>query len=197
MCGYEEKETACAALTTPKIPLTAGGNWGGLEIKGGPYGGYVEWNEGMAFKNPVNASEDSCPILAATFGEPQSTTDEYDVLLQKVYRMSHKKLQKYWVRRLFSGEISAKPSYVPNAKAAGQEVMKSEGAISIVSAKEIPKDVKVLLIDGKKRGATPLTLELEIGDHKLELVSGEQSRAIPIKIAAKEEQQLLDDHFKK
>ena len=83
---------------------------------------------------------------------PQSTTDEYDVLLQKVYRMSHKKLQKYWVRRLFSGEISAKPSYVPSAKAAGAEVLKSEGAISVVSAKAIPVGVKVLLIDGKKPG---------------------------------------------
>ena len=83
---------------------------------------------------------------------PQSTTDEYDVLLQRVYRMSHKKLLKYWVRRLFSGEISAKPSYVPSAKAAGEEVMKSEGALSIVSSKDIPKDVKVLLIDGKKPG---------------------------------------------
>jgi len=83
---------------------------------------------------------------------PQSTTDEYDVLLQKVYRMSHKKLQKYWVRRLFSGEISAKPSYVPSAKAAGEEVLKSEGAISVVSAKTIPAGVKVLLIDGKKPG---------------------------------------------
>ena len=83
---------------------------------------------------------------------PQSATDEYDVLLQKIYRMSHKKLQKYWARRLFSGEISAKPSYVPSAKAAGAEVMKSEGAISIVAVKDIPKDVKVLLIDGKKPG---------------------------------------------
>lgn len=83
---------------------------------------------------------------------PQSTTDEYDVLLQKVYRMSHKKLQKYWVRRLFSGEISAKPSYVPSAKAAGQEVLKSEGAISVVSAKDIPEGVRVLLVDGKKPG---------------------------------------------
>ncbi len=83
---------------------------------------------------------------------PQSTTDEYDVLLQKVYRMSHKKLQKYWARRLFSGEISARPSYVPSAKAAGEEVLKSEGAISIVSAKTVPAGVKVLLIDGKKPG---------------------------------------------
>jgi len=83
---------------------------------------------------------------------PQSTTDEYDVLLSKVYRMSHKKLQKYWVRRLFSGEITAKPSYVPSAKAAGEQVLKSEGALSIVSGKEIPEGVRVLLIDGKKPG---------------------------------------------
>ncbi len=83
---------------------------------------------------------------------PQSTTDEYDVLLQKIYRMSHKKLQKYWVRRLFSGEISAKPSYVPSAKAAGEQVAKGEGAISVVAAKDVPKGVNVLLIDGKKPG---------------------------------------------
>jgi hypothetical protein len=84
---------------------------------------------------------------------PQSTSDEYDVLLQLVYRMSHKKLQKYWVRRLFSGEISAKPSYVPSAKAAGEQVSKIEGAISVVAAKDVPKGVNVLLIDGKKPGA--------------------------------------------
>lgn len=83
---------------------------------------------------------------------PQPSTDEYDVLLQKIYRMSHKKLQKYWVRRLFSGEISAKPSYVPSAKAAGEQVLKSEGAISVVAAKDVPKGVNVLLVDGKKPG---------------------------------------------
>jgi hypothetical protein len=83
---------------------------------------------------------------------PQSTTDAYDVLLQKIYRMSHKKLQKYWVRRLFSGEITAKPSYVPSAKAAGEQVLKSEGALSVVAAKEVPAGVKVLLVDGKKPG---------------------------------------------
>jgi len=83
---------------------------------------------------------------------PQSTTDEYDVLLQKVYKMSHRKLQKYWVRRLFSGEISAKPSYVPSAKAAGEQVAKSEGGLSVVLSKDVPEGAKVLLIDGKKPG---------------------------------------------
>jgi pimeloyl-ACP methyl ester carboxylesterase len=92
MCSYQDKETACSSLMTPKIPLTAGGEWGGLEIKAGPYGGYVEWNEGEAFKNPVNPSEDSCPVLAATFGEPQSTTDDVldlrgaDLSLYTVFR---------------------------------------------------------------------------------------------------------------
>jgi hypothetical protein len=37
-------------------------------------------------------------------------------------------------------------------------------------------------IDGKKRGSTPITMELPAGDHKLELALGEQTRAIPVKI---------------
>ncbi|MHC4931426.1 MAG: type 2 periplasmic-binding domain-containing protein [Planctomycetota bacterium] len=83
---------------------------------------------------------------------PSRKTEAYTILLKKIYRMSHKKLQKYWVRRLFSGEIPAKPSFVPSAKAAGSRVLKSEGAVSIVSAKRVPKKVRVLLIDGKKPG---------------------------------------------
>ena len=75
-CAYEDKETGCSSLMTPSIPLTAGGSWGNTELKGGPYGGYVEWNEGMAFANPINPSEDSCAVLAAAFGEPASTTED-------------------------------------------------------------------------------------------------------------------------
>lgn len=44
-----------------------------------------------------------------------------------------------------------------------------------------PGGVQVF-IDGKKRGMTPLTLELPTGDHKLELTLGDQTRAIPVKI---------------
>ncbi len=39
-----------------------------------------------------------------------------------------------------------------------------------------------VFIDGKKRGLTPITLELPTGDHKLELTLGDQTRAIPVKI---------------
>ena len=44
-----------------------------------------------------------------------------------------------------------------------------------------PDGVQVF-IDGRKRGMTPLTLELPTGDHKLELTLGDQTRAIPVKI---------------
>jgi hypothetical protein len=81
---------------------------------------------------------------------PSRRTDASSILLDKVYRMTHKQLQVYWVRKLFSGEIPAKPSYVPSAAAAASQVLRSEGARSIVRADEIPDKVRVLLIDGKK-----------------------------------------------
>lgn len=91
-CSYDEKETACASLMTPTIPLTAGGTAGGVDIMAGPYGGYVEWNQGKDFANPVSSSEDTCSFLAATFGEPQSVTDDVlnlrgqDLSLYTVFR---------------------------------------------------------------------------------------------------------------
>jgi len=83
---------------------------------------------------------------------PSRKTDAYAILLKKVYRKSHNKLQKFWVRRLFSGQIPAKPSFVPSPTAAGKQVLKSQGALSIVDARKVPKGVRVLLIDGKKPG---------------------------------------------
>jgi len=91
-----------------------------------------------------------------------SESDEHRVLLERVYRMSNERLQKYWVAKLFAGEIPAKPSYVPTAEAAGSRVRESEGAISFVRADEVPKDVRVLVVDKLEPGEKgyPLTLEL-------------------------------------
>jgi hypothetical protein len=90
---------------------------------------------------------------------PSRKTDAYELLLKRVYRMSHNKLQKYWVRRLFSGQIPSKPSFVPSARAAGKQVLKTQGAISIVDARQVPEGVRVLLIDGKKPGDAGYSLK--------------------------------------
>ena len=74
------------------------------------------------------------------------------ILLERVYRMSHSELQKFWVAKVFRNEIPAKPAVVPNARAAGARVREIEGAFSFVLASEIPEGVRVVTIDGKKPG---------------------------------------------
>ena len=83
---------------------------------------------------------------------PRSNTAEHKILLAKIYKMSTKKLRKYWVLKMFSGDIPAKPAYVPSAKAAAKKVRKSPGAVSVVRLADIPKGVRVLLINGLKPG---------------------------------------------
>jgi len=75
-CAYEEKGTPCASLRTPSIPLTSGESWGDMALKSGPYGGFVAWNQGEDFRNPVNVAESTCSFLAGAFAEPQSVTDD-------------------------------------------------------------------------------------------------------------------------
>jgi hypothetical protein len=91
-CSYEDKEVACASLMTAKIPLSNGMTWGDNEVKAGPYGAFVEWNEGMKFATPDNILEATCDLVASTFGEPASVTQDVlnlrgqDLKLYTVFR---------------------------------------------------------------------------------------------------------------
>ena len=77
---------------------------------------------------------------------------EADILLDRVYQMSNEELRKYWVGKIFRGEISSKPSVIPTAKAAGARVGSVTGALTVILADEVPEGVRVLTIDGKKPG---------------------------------------------
>lgn len=81
-----------------------------------------------------------------------SSSPEMAILLEHIYRMSPQALQKYWIGKLFAGEIPAKPSIVPNSAAAGARVRSSEGAIAFVLASEVPEGVRVLTIGGSSPG---------------------------------------------
>ncbi len=89
---------------------------------------------------------------------PPSRSVENEILLDKIYRMPNESLQKYWMGKLFSNEIPAKPSYAPNAKAAGSRVKESEGAIAVVLASEVPEGVRVLAIGDSRPGDQGYTL---------------------------------------
>lgn len=83
---------------------------------------------------------------------PARNSEARAVMLDKVYDMSDEALRKYFVGKVYSGEIPREPSVARSTKAAGTLVSRSEGAISVIPASEVPADVKVLSIDGKKPG---------------------------------------------
>jgi len=95
-----------------------------------------------------------------------SNSLEMEILFAKVYRMSSDELRKYWVGKVFRGEISAKPSVVPTVASACSRVQKILGALTVMLADEVPEGVRVLTIDGKKPGdeGYPLFREEEDGD---------------------------------
>jgi len=95
---------------------------------------------------------------------PKRDSDAYGMLLDVVYKTSDKKLQKYWVRLLFAGDIPAKPSVVTSPKAAASIVKKNEGALSVVPADEVAKGVRVVPIDGKKPGDDGYVLVAKAAD---------------------------------
>ena len=77
---------------------------------------------------------------------------EMQILEDVVYRMSSSELRKYWIGKVFRGEIPAKPAIVPTASAAGARVRDVPEAFTVVLANEVPEGVRVLTIDGKKPG---------------------------------------------
>jgi len=66
--------------------------------------------------------------------------------------MTRSEYKRYWNGKLHRGDISLLPPTVPTAEKAAAQVRKLKGAITVVRADQLPKDVKVLQIDGKKPG---------------------------------------------
>jgi hypothetical protein len=97
------------------------------------------------------------------FLRPSSST-EMQILLDEVYKMTSAKLRKYWVGRVFRGEIPSKPSVVPTAKSARTRVLKVPTALTVVMLDEVPEGVRVITIDGKKPGDEGYRLNLETGE---------------------------------
>ena len=81
-----------------------------------------------------------------------SRSVEGRTLLKHVYRMSSRKLRKYWVSQLFKGRIKAIPTTVPKARGVLRAVARHPGAISVVLLTDVNRSVKVLSIDGHKPG---------------------------------------------
>ncbi len=86
---------------------------------------------------------------------------ETRLLLKRVYKMSDRKLKKFWVSQLFNGRIPGIPSTIRSTTRTIHAVKKSANAVSVVFADEATSDVRILRIDGKLPGEKGYPLILE------------------------------------
>lgn len=89
----------------------------------------------------------------------ETGSQEKDVVLQRLYRMNEAELKKFWLQKMFKGEIATFPKTLSSAGSITQFVAKVPNAIGFVDASvadssvRTDSSVRVLKIDGKLPGA--------------------------------------------
>jgi hypothetical protein len=80
------------------------------------------------------------------------TSHERDVVLKTIYRMSEGQYRQYWISKVFRAESSNGPRVVYSNSMADELVQAIPGSVAFIDAKEVPRGLKVLKIDGALPG---------------------------------------------
>ena len=73
---------------------------------------------------------------------------ERDVVLKNVLEMSEAQFRQYWIGKVFRAESSVAPKTVDTNERAAALVSNIPGAVAFMDAEQVPKDTKVIKIDG-------------------------------------------------
>jgi hypothetical protein len=82
----------------------------------------------------------------------EAGTPERVLVLRRIYHMSEVELKRFWLEKLFRGEITAFPHVVASSTAAKRIVAKAPNALAFIDAGAVDATVKVLRIDGRRPG---------------------------------------------
>lgn len=77
---------------------------------------------------------------------------EKEVVLRKIFKMDHEALKKFWLTKMFRGEISSFPKTLRSNATVKRFISHSPMAIGYIDAAEIDDSVKVLSVEGKRPG---------------------------------------------
>jgi hypothetical protein len=77
---------------------------------------------------------------------------ERDVVLKTIYQMSEAQFRQYWIAKVFRAEAAAGPRIVYSNEMAAELAAALPGAVAFVDVSQVPKDLKVLKIDGHLPG---------------------------------------------
>jgi hypothetical protein len=77
---------------------------------------------------------------------------EFDEPVSKLLKMKPQHFKEYWKSKVFRGEAQSEPTYVPSSGMAAQFSRDLRGAVTLLAARDLPPDAKVLKVDGKYPG---------------------------------------------
>jgi ABC-type phosphate transport system substrate-binding protein len=77
---------------------------------------------------------------------------EREVVLKTIYQMSEAQFRQYWIAKVFRAEATSAPRIVYSNEMATELVAQIPGAVAFVDAAQVPKDLKILKIDGRLPG---------------------------------------------
>ncbi len=85
-------------------------------------------------------------IYLLMMGSPQEGKDK---ILSNVYQMSDDELRKFWISKLYRGEITETPKVILTPDSMKKFVASVSNSIGFMNASDVDQSVKVLKIDGK------------------------------------------------
>ena len=77
---------------------------------------------------------------------------ERDVAIKDVCQMTEAQFRQHWIAKVFRADVQSGPRIVYSGQMAIDQVIRTPGAITFVESTAVPKNVKVLKIDGRSPG---------------------------------------------
>lgn len=82
----------------------------------------------------------------------ETGSPEKKVVLKEIYKMTDEELKKFWLAKMFRGEISSFPKVLGSNEAVKRFVSEVPNAIGFIDASFVDESVKVLRINEKSPG---------------------------------------------
>jgi hypothetical protein len=77
---------------------------------------------------------------------------EREVVLNTVYQMSEAQYRQYWIAKVFRAEAASAPRIVYSSEMAVELASSLPGAVAFVDASQVPKNLKIVKINGALPG---------------------------------------------
>ena len=77
---------------------------------------------------------------------------EREIVLNTVYQMSEAQYRQYWIAKVFRAEAASAPRIVYSNEMAVELAASTPGALAFVDASQVPKNLKVVKINGALPG---------------------------------------------